>query len=150
MLWFFWTLPVLLQRWCSTCMVCVYTHWHKGKTEKGQSPEYSKIFGKNTIFDEHPVCHVFYSINVTNSVCTTSNQQQYTVRAVITKECMIVVWKLYISHRVSLKLLYEIYVFQIESIKEWWILMQASAWTLQPTLSSERKYREINKCADRS
>ena len=25
---------------------CVYTHWHRGKTEKGQSQEYFKIFGK--------------------------------------------------------------------------------------------------------
>ena len=25
MLWFFWTLPVLLQRWLSTCLVCVHT-----------------------------------------------------------------------------------------------------------------------------
>ena len=33
----------------------VYTHWHQGKTEKDQSPEYSEIFGKNTIFNEHPV-----------------------------------------------------------------------------------------------
>ena len=33
----------------------VYTHWHRGKKEKGQSPEYLKIFGKNTIFNEHPV-----------------------------------------------------------------------------------------------
>ena len=24
-LWFFWTLPVLLQRWWSTCLVCVHT-----------------------------------------------------------------------------------------------------------------------------
>ena len=24
-LWFFWTLPVLLQRWFSTCLVCVHT-----------------------------------------------------------------------------------------------------------------------------
>ena len=54
-MWFFWTLPVLLQRWCSTCLVCLHTHWHQGKAEKGQSPEYSKIFGKNTIFNEHPV-----------------------------------------------------------------------------------------------
>ena len=54
-LWFFWTLSVLLPRWCCTCLVCVYTHWHQGKTEKGQSREYSKIFGKNTIFNEHPV-----------------------------------------------------------------------------------------------
>ena len=33
----------------------VYTHWHRGRTEKGQSPEYFKIFGENTIFNEHPV-----------------------------------------------------------------------------------------------
>ena len=26
---------------------CVYTHGHQGKTEKGQSPEYSKIFEIN-------------------------------------------------------------------------------------------------------
>ena len=25
MLWFFWTLPILLQRWFSTCLVCVHT-----------------------------------------------------------------------------------------------------------------------------
>ena len=34
---------------CSTGVLpacCVYTHWHRGKTEKGQSPEYYKIFGK--------------------------------------------------------------------------------------------------------
>ena len=34
--------------------MCVHTLTPK-KTEKGQSPEYSKIFGKNTIFNEHPV-----------------------------------------------------------------------------------------------
>ena len=28
---------------------------HRGKTEKGQSPKYFKIFGKNTIFNEQPV-----------------------------------------------------------------------------------------------
>ena len=33
----------------------VCTQWHRGKTEKDQSPEYFKIFGKNTIFNEHPV-----------------------------------------------------------------------------------------------
>ena len=35
---------------------CVYTHWHRGKTGKGQSQKYFKILGKNTIFNEHPVC----------------------------------------------------------------------------------------------
>ena len=34
--------------------VCTHTDT-KGKTEKDQSPEYSKIFGKNSIFNEHPV-----------------------------------------------------------------------------------------------
>ena len=34
---------------------CVYTHWHRGKTEKGKSQEYFKIFEKSTIFNEHPV-----------------------------------------------------------------------------------------------
>ena len=33
----------------------VYTHCHRGRTEKGQSPGYFKIFGKNTTFNEHPV-----------------------------------------------------------------------------------------------
>ena len=33
---FFWTLPVLLHRWCSTCLVCVHTHWQRGKTEKSR------------------------------------------------------------------------------------------------------------------
>ena len=34
----------------------VCTHWHRGTTEKDQSPEFFKIFGeKNTIFNEHPV-----------------------------------------------------------------------------------------------
>ena len=49
-MWFFWTLLVLLQRW-----LCVYTQWHRGRTEKGQSPECFKIFGKNAISNEHPV-----------------------------------------------------------------------------------------------
>ena len=70
MLWFFWTMPVLLQRWC------VYTHWHRGKTEKGQSPEHFKIFGKNTIFNEYShkslYCLPFISVRnicVYSSVC---------------------------------------------------------------------------------
>ena len=42
---FFWTLQVrysdgVLSAWC------VYTHWHRGNTEKGRSPEYFKIFEK--------------------------------------------------------------------------------------------------------
>ena len=48
----------LCQFCCSAGVLptwCVYTHWHRGKTEKGQSPECFKIFEKNTIFNEHPV-----------------------------------------------------------------------------------------------
>ena len=33
----------------------VCTHRHRGKTEKGQSPDYFKVFEKNTMFNEHPV-----------------------------------------------------------------------------------------------
>ena len=52
MLWFFWTLPVLLQRWFSTYLVCVHTLTPR---ENGERPEYFKIFGKNTIYNEYPV-----------------------------------------------------------------------------------------------
>ena len=50
----------LCQYCCSTGVLpawYVYTHSHRGKTEKGQSPKYFKIFGKKTIFNEHPVAH---------------------------------------------------------------------------------------------
>ena len=39
MLWFFWTLQVLLQRWCLTWH-CVHTLTPRGNRERGQSPEY--------------------------------------------------------------------------------------------------------------
>ena len=41
MLWFFWILQVLLQRWC------VYTHCHREKTEKGKSPDILKSSKKH-------------------------------------------------------------------------------------------------------
>ena len=52
----------LCQFCCSAGVLpawCVYTHWRRGKTEKDQSPEYFKIFEKNTIFNEHPVYYPF-------------------------------------------------------------------------------------------
>ena len=55
---FFCDFSELYQFCCSAGALpswCVYTHWHQGKTEIDQSPEYSKIFRKNTIFNEHPV-----------------------------------------------------------------------------------------------
>ena len=48
----------LCQFCCSAGVLpalCVYTHWHRGRTEKGQTSEYSKIFWKKTIFNEFPV-----------------------------------------------------------------------------------------------
>ena len=56
MLWFFWFLPVLrfsagvLPAWC------VYTHWHRGKTDKRkESGIFQNLRKKNTIFNENPV-----------------------------------------------------------------------------------------------
>ena len=40
-----------LCKFCCSAGVVQYTHWHRGKTEKGQSTEFSKILGKNTIFN---------------------------------------------------------------------------------------------------
>ena len=54
MLWFFWTLPVLLQRWFSTC-VCVHPLTPRGKQRKARVRNISKYLEKKTIFDEHPV-----------------------------------------------------------------------------------------------
>ena len=37
MLWFFLTLPVLIQRWCSTCLVCVLTLTPRQNSERQES-----------------------------------------------------------------------------------------------------------------
>ena len=50
----------------------VYTHWHWGKTEKGKSPEYFKIFKENTIFNEHPVYAEYKTEYTTNCMRWTS------------------------------------------------------------------------------
>ena len=45
----FWNFSELCQFCCSADVLpawCVYTHWHRGKMEKGLSPEYFKIFRK--------------------------------------------------------------------------------------------------------
>ena len=44
----FWTLPALLQCWCSAC--------HTLTPRENRERQYLKIFEKNTIFNEHPVC----------------------------------------------------------------------------------------------
>ena len=48
MLWFFWTLPVLLQRWCSTCLVCTYTDT-EGKQRKARVWDILKSSKKHNI-----------------------------------------------------------------------------------------------------
>ena len=48
MLWFFWTLQVLLQRWCSTCH-CVLTLTPRGNQERPGSGIYLNIFEKHNI-----------------------------------------------------------------------------------------------------
>ena len=42
-LWFFLTLPVLLQRWCYTCPVCVHTLTLRENRERPESGIYFKI-----------------------------------------------------------------------------------------------------------
>ena len=44
--WFFWTLPVLLQRWFSTCLVRVHTLIPRENRERLESEMYFKIFQK--------------------------------------------------------------------------------------------------------
>ena len=56
-------LPVLLQRWCSTCLVCVHTLTLREKQRKARVRNIIKSSEKNTIFNEHPVCDtqdIFY------------------------------------------------------------------------------------------
>ena len=64
----FWTLPVLLQRWCFTCL-SVYTHWHQGKTEKNRVRNIHKSLEKtqylmNTLYVLF-FCFLCYSISLT-------------------------------------------------------------------------------------
>ena len=48
---------------------CVYTDWHRGKTEKGQSPEYILKFSKKTtIFNEHSVLAVVECSHASDSL----------------------------------------------------------------------------------
>ena len=53
-MWFFWTLRVLLQRWCSTCLVLVNTPTPRENRERQESRIFLNL-QKNTIFNEHPV-----------------------------------------------------------------------------------------------
>ena len=53
-MWLFWTLPLLLQRWCSTCLLCVHTLTPRENRERSESGNILKS-SKNTICNEHPV-----------------------------------------------------------------------------------------------
>ena len=57
MLWIFWTLPVLLQPWFSTCLVDLHTLTPR----ENRVRNIFKNSEKNTIFNEHPV-HSLQSI----------------------------------------------------------------------------------------
>ena len=48
-LWFFWTLSVLLQRWCSTWLVCVHTLTPKKKQRKARGRNILKSSKKHNI-----------------------------------------------------------------------------------------------------
>ena len=54
-LWFFWTLPVLLQRWCSTCHLVVHAWGPVYTPREARVRKIFWIFRNNTIFNEHPV-----------------------------------------------------------------------------------------------
>ena len=61
----------------SSAAALVYVHTmtprENGKTEKGQSPNYFKILGKNTIFNEHPVPLLPQTLSVKSWVGYTGN-----------------------------------------------------------------------------
>ena len=50
-LWLFWTLPILLQRGFSTCLVCVHTL----APRENRARNIFRNSEKHTIFNEHPV-----------------------------------------------------------------------------------------------
>ena len=46
---FFWPLPVLLQRWCSTCLVCVHTLTPRENRERPESGIFENLWKKHNI-----------------------------------------------------------------------------------------------------
>ena len=73
---------IFLCQFCRSAGVlpawCVYTNWHRMKTEKGESPEYFKIIEKNTILKKHPVCPE------SNWRCIHNNKLYYELSFIIT------------------------------------------------------------------
>ena len=68
--WFFWTLPVLLQRWCSTCH-CVHSLTPRGNRERPESGIYLKVFEKtqysmNTLYLQFYMCRIWLFIFLLN------------------------------------------------------------------------------------
>ena len=56
---FFWTLPVLLQRWCSTCLMCVHTLTQRENRERPESGIFQYFKKKKTVFNEH-ILYLWY------------------------------------------------------------------------------------------
>ena len=64
MLWFFWTLPVLPQCWCSTCLECVHTDT-EGKQRKARIRNILKSSEKtqylmNTLYLQKYILYLLY------------------------------------------------------------------------------------------
>ena len=80
-LWFFWTLKVLLQRWWSTCHLVVRVHTTLENRERPESGIYFKVFEKNTIFNEVDfVCWTYineyqYSLNIIMKTLLNNNNK---------------------------------------------------------------------------
>ena len=79
----------------------VYTHRHRGETERGQSPEYILKSSKNTIFNEHPVPYLIRGSNQTNekantyiSIITYADDIHLCYACIISKRCQLPnLWK---------------------------------------------------------
>ena len=73
MLWFFWTLQVLLQRLCLTCH-CVHTLTPRGNGERPESRIYLKIFEKAQYLVNTPKVTFLFKLYLesqgSSSLCT--------------------------------------------------------------------------------
>ena len=58
-LWFFWTLSVLLQRWFSTCLVCVHKLSSRENRERPESGIFLKIRKKTPYVMNTLLCCLF-------------------------------------------------------------------------------------------
>ena len=87
-LWFFLTLPVLQQRWFSTCLLCV----HKLKPRENRVRNILKNSEKNTIFNEHPV-HCMHIIKYFSTPTIYLENIMYMLLCIILLHCIITIMK---------------------------------------------------------